>query len=852
MATNPLSYTNLTYEDILSAIRSKISSNENLANLRESAEYQTLLELIAGMTDIVNWNLEKRASENYISLAKLKSSVIGLARNIGYDITRSIPAEAKIKIRISGDLTSKGINSGDVFQIPIYTNFTYETNNFLLKKTYTYSFTDDDVQAITDDGEDFELELTLSNLEEEIYLLEGEIKDKVIEGSTNQQVGQIFQKYLIEDLTFSNQYGEQDYDILITKISVGVDENSAEEYDIDRRSVINVTSLENFILGESKKVCVLRTSNDENIELLFGDGQYASLGATVSASGPSTTFDNIYIQYLSTNGSKANQVGVINEKLTTDITITVDGADITNNVEFIFTSNIVGGADIEDIDSIRLNAPNIFYSLDRVVSKRDYVTYLKYLTSPINIKNAIAWGEQEEQRDTGNVDPIKKLFNVVLFSCLASMYNLDSSPYSVKTTENGDLDTAVLDFNYDEYGVVNQNYFNVYVKQNVVEQLQQYHTSADTYVIYGDEVDIDFTDFVTRFSTGYFYARFDSDFYLTSTYKNFASEINFSTVTTEDEIATALTNILSTRIDNRGDDVTNENYNLSAFSNIEFTWNSEYNRFEMTIPSFDPCYISEIYDAYNSTSADSLMTALGLSNKNSSKIVINDAINIVTDKINDVVDKLNTRAQLTVKNIYISPTIHNMRLTGNVYINQLADRDSTITNIKNAIYTWLDKNADFRKEIYLSNIIELIEDFDDVVYANVKFEPVDLDVNTSFVNSDTAVIVSKSTYADELSTITNLMTTPNYGNQFYNNNLTLQSFWTITKSFYDDLPATNSFHTPFRDSIDFLDLMSIVYRDNLYRIQNNLIDSNGNIINYTKGNEIVKLNLSFSGQYYSK
>jgi len=826
---------------------------QNLANLRESAEYQTLIELIAGMTDIVNWNLEKRANENYINLAKLKSSVIGLSRNVGYDITRPIPANSKMKIKLSGDLTTKGIVSGDVFQIPIYTEFTFEDSTFLLKNTFTYTFTDTDILNISSNGENFELFIEYNNLDNEIELIEGEIKNKIIEGATNQQVGQIFQEYRIEDLTFSNQYGEFDYDTPITKISVGVDENSAEEYEIDRRSVINVKSLENFVLGDSKKVCVIRTATDENLDLLFGDGQYASIGATVSGNGPSTTFDNIYIQYLSTNGSSANRVGVINKKLNSDVSITVNGSDITSNVEFIFTTNIIGGADIEDIDSIKINAPNIYYSLDRIVSKRDYITYLKYLTSPINIKNAIAWGEQEEQRDNKNPDPIKKLFNVVLFSCLASMYNLDSSPYSVKSSENNDLDTAVLDFNYDEYELTNQNYFNVYVKQNVVEQLQSYQTSADTFVIYGDEVSIDTTDFKTKFATGYFEYNYTSEVNLPQVTLNSLLDIDFSSIGDENDIATTLTNKLILDTDNRGDGITNPNYNNKLFPTAKVTWNSTESRFEITIQATSSCYITDILDNITGSSTpseDSLMSVLGLANKNYSKIVVSDTSVLSTDKIVDVVDKLAERSQITTKSIYISPTIHNIRLTGKVYLNKLSDKDSTMISIKDSIYSWLDKNADFRKNIYISNVIEIIEDFDNVIHADVKFEPVSLTVNSSFFNQESVDIVSNPIYSDEYNQIINLMNN-SYDGQYYNDDLTLKSFWDITSNFYNDLPIVNSFHTPFRDSIDFLKLISVAYRDNVHRIQNNMIDENGNIVNYTKGNEIVKLNLEFSGQYYT-
>ena len=86
--------------------------------------------------------------------------------------------------------------------------------------------------------------------------------------------------------------------------------------------------------------------------------------------------------------------------------------DLTALIEFNLTTDIVGGADLEAVESIKLNAPSIYYSLDRCVTPGDYTAYLRTMTSPIIIRNAIAWGEQDEG---GNIEPIQKLFNIYKF-----------------------------------------------------------------------------------------------------------------------------------------------------------------------------------------------------------------------------------------------------------------------------------------------------------------------------------------------------------------------------------------------------------------------------------------------------
>lgn len=844
---NFLKYTNLTYEEILTGIKNKIENDSRFENFKESSIAQLTYEIFAAVGDLCNYNIERRAEENYFDTCKLRSSAILLAKQLGYVINRPIPAEAKIKMKITGDLTSKNIQTGDILQVPIYTDFTYDSNNYLLKDTISYTFTSADIHSISADAADYEKEITIGDGGSYFYIIQGERKQKIIEGETNDQIGQNFQIYEIDDEEFSNKYGNEDYDIPITTIGVGRTSATAVDYSIDRRSLINLESIENFIQGDEKKVCVIRTSVNETIEVLFGDAQYAAIGATVSANGPITNYDNIYVTYLATKGSKANKTGIINESLNTNETILAGSADITSNIEFLFYSNLIGGADIEDIDSIKLNAPSIYYSLDRVVTKRDYIAYLKSLTSPIIIKNAIVWGEQDEMRNSTN-EPIRKLFNVVLFSCLGSLYNLIGSTYSVKT-ENNNLETAVLDLDYQEDELKNENYFNVYVKQNVVEQLETYNTSGTYYVLYGnDDLNLDLTDFKTNYDTQTLTVNYTSNNYLSGTIFTLSTTtdaISISAVTDLSGIANELQTKLRLIIDERGSSVINSNYNNYAFSAITCNYDSINDRFIISGSPNDPCYISSILPNLTATNY-AFTNAIGFYNKTSNKAtsIINDD-DLISDKITSVIDKLDLRSQITIKNIYISPIIQNFDLKGTVYVNQLADKTDVLTNIKNAIYTWLDKNADFDLPIYLSNITEIIEEFPNVVYCNIEFSA--SNVSYTAFNSSSNIILDKALYADETTLKTEV-------NKYYNilsadNSLTERTFFGYTKDLYDSLTNSNNNHTPFRDTEDFTILISDIHKIFLNRIKNNMIDSNGNIINYSMPNEIAKVNITLISTY---
>jgi hypothetical protein len=285
---NFLDFTGLTYEEIISQINAKVSSNSDLDNFRESAIAQTLLEIFAGSTDLVNYYLERRAEECFLDTAQLPSSVILLAKALGYIVKRPIPASTSIKMKIKGPMTA-GVVVGDIIQIPAHTKFTYDGESYILKDTFSYTLSAMPNGALPSSASyDFEVDLTPK-------LIQGEILNKAIIGTTNQQLNQKFQLYKIDDKTFSNLYGEEDVgadgnyfdgptyvpsDLNTTTISVGSDINNTNYYQIDRRSLLNWTTLNNFNnTSASTNVCLIRTRPDETIELVFGDDQFANIGA---------------------------------------------------------------------------------------------------------------------------------------------------------------------------------------------------------------------------------------------------------------------------------------------------------------------------------------------------------------------------------------------------------------------------------------------------------------------------------------------------------------------------------------------------------------------------------------------
>lgn len=589
MPSNFLNYTNLSYNEIKSDIISRLSQDSRFANFTESQLYAVMMEIFSATTDFNNYYIERRAEESYPDSAKLRSSIIRLSKMLGYVVRRPIPATTSIKITLKSLPT--GASAGQTIQFKKFTPFTFNGMSFVLKDGLTYTLTQADVNNFADPNyfkvlefyssepnkayEIFESQLIPDEFKQPITLFQAEFKTYAVP-NTSTQADQRFQTYKINDKEFSNLYGQEDFgfdvttgdiDVIenVTRVAVGSDESSAfcndmsefdakNEFIIDRRSFLNdytIPLLTAAEAGKTVKYCVIKTNADDTVELKFGDDVVSSIGAK--------GLNNVYVKYLSTKGADGNFVGVIGKRIECQ-SDTFGNNFTTENFLFELRRNVVGGANIEEIDSIKINSPEIFYSLDRCVTPRDYINFLRTLTiSGKQIKNAIVWGEQEETRD--NIYKIAniKLFNVVLFCVLADMYVKSNGVY----TGLEDLDTIILDTN-------NLNdYYSLMVLSDSVTPLQTIDTTNEE---------------------------------LVSIYK-----------------------------------------------------------------------------------------------------------------------KLYSRSEITVKNIYVSPVVHDFKIDGNIYLNPLVDKQRTVSKVNNAIYEYLSKNADFNTPIYLSNIIDIVEDFPEVHHADIYF-----------------------------------------------------------------------------------------------------------------------------------
>lgn len=513
-----LNYTDVDYDKIIKQIEDRLKA-DGFESIIDSKLLMLCIDVFGASVDYIVYYLERRAEECFFDTARLRSSVILLSRHLGYSIQRPIPAQTSISITLKGNASLSGeVLTGLKIYFPRYsTKFNIQGKPYILKKSLRYT-----IGASDDFGNpDWKKTLSFATIEQDgtfelreegsegnydnasislVNVIQGEVREFKLLASENDLAGQIFQKYSIPDLEFSNLFGREDFsydsetgdfELIagLTQVSVtGPDEIAFSEetlYTIDRRSLVNHETLYRdtwdkyydingqFIEQNLPRRVVIKTDRSEAVELQFADGLISRM--------PKST-ETIHIRYFATKGKQANQVGVIGTKATSNSKIYISAStliDISSDIDYRLTRNINGGADIESIESIKVNAPAVYNALDRLISKGDYTSYLKGLQSPINISNAIVWGEQEEAR-ARDVRAIHKYVNMIFYTVLGDLYLTTpdgrSLPKVLLETDTYEQSLETISINYSgllegfDYTIYSpMAYFNILVADQIVQ-----------------------------------------------------------------------------------------------------------------------------------------------------------------------------------------------------------------------------------------------------------------------------------------------------------------------------------------------------------------------------------------------
>jgi len=343
MATK-LEISELDFDGIKANLKTFLSQQNEFTDYDfEGSGMSTLLDVLAYNTHYLGYNANMLANEMYLDSADLRSSVVSLAKQVGYTPTSCTSSTATIDVLVSPA-------SGASLTMSRGTKFSTTVDG------QSYSFVNNaDVSITPTDGV-----YKFSNL-------------KIHEGSY------LNYKYTVSTSDIDQRFIIPNDSVDTTTLTVKIQESSSD-------ATTNTYTLASGITGldSTSKVYFLQEVEGGRFEIYFGDGV---LGKAV-ADG-----NIVILDYINTNRDAPNGA--------TSFTLsgTVGGF---SNATITTISNAAGGTGLESISSIKYNAPRDYSAQDRAVTAEDYKTLVKSLYANAQAVQVYG-GEDAETPDYGKV-----------------------------------------------------------------------------------------------------------------------------------------------------------------------------------------------------------------------------------------------------------------------------------------------------------------------------------------------------------------------------------------------------------------------------------------------------------------
>ena len=475
-----LDYSKVTHEQLLEQFKNRIISDPKFKDMSAAAIYQMYMEMMAGTFDMLHFYLGRTAEEMFLDSAKLDSSVIKLAKNLGYNPKRAIPATANIAIKLKGPLPRTAANGDVIWFNNEKLQLKFNNKPYRLDHCYSYTLNADDIAngvnnpnwsktiqySIPNDVNDGWIPLTnRAEYLDKIKIVQCEIKTTEIYAVANaEHLTEAYQCYDIDDIKFSNYYGLRDpYAISDSEYipangwcKVGIGLNKTDAFSPEKLCDIEIENIycnkrvkaANDELGQTKKlnVCRIESNQDKTVRITFGDGAIVNNG-----------FNNedeiLYVQYVVTDGYAANTPDVIGSVLTNSSRIMAHSAgklyDITDNISFVLTTNISNGDDFESAQRMKNSAAVYFASRGQLINKKDFNDYFSSMSRPIHAKNAIAWTTTELKSKIRNLDEdyankLNSAKDAVFYTVIGDLYeSLGNNKYTAKNVYTSD-DSSIV------------------------------------------------------------------------------------------------------------------------------------------------------------------------------------------------------------------------------------------------------------------------------------------------------------------------------------------------------------------------------------------------------------------------
>ena len=320
MATK-LDISELDFQGIKENLKTFLSQQDEFRDYDfQGSGMNILLDVLAYNTHYLGYNANMLANEMYLDSASQRSSVVSLAKQVGYTPRSATSSKATIDVTVNNA-------SGSSITMSRGTKFTSTVDGT------AYNFVNNaDVSISPVDGV-----YKLSNLE-------------VFEGTF------LNFKYTVNTADTEQRFVIPNDDVDTTTLTVKIQESATD-------TTTNTYTLASGITGldSTSKVYFLQEVENGRFEVYFGDGV---LGKAV-ADG-----NIIILDYITCNRDAPNGAS----------TFTLSGnVGGFTNVTISTIGNAAGGDSPETIKSIKYNAPRDYTSQDRAVTADDYKVLVKSL-----------------------------------------------------------------------------------------------------------------------------------------------------------------------------------------------------------------------------------------------------------------------------------------------------------------------------------------------------------------------------------------------------------------------------------------------------------------------------------------
>ena len=338
---------NLDFNDIKIALKEYMRAQSDFTDYDfEASAISQILDVMAYNTYYTAFNTNMVVNELFLDSATLRDNVVTLAKQLGYAPKSITAPTAAVDLSLNFNGTAPAsctLKAGSGF----VTNFDGSLYRYVLKE--------DNKVSVANNSANF-VDLPIY---EGSFIKVNEVVDTTLKN----------QRFIIENAGVDTN-----------TLKIRVFESASSSVFTDYAAANNILDI-----GSNDKIYFLNEIEDEKYEIFFGDGV---LGKKLEDGNV------IEISYIVTNGPVTNGAksftfnGLMEDE---------NGASITLpfSVDTINTTSIAaGGANIENINKIKYNAPKFYGSQNRAVTANDYKAIVRNLYPAIS--DIIVFGGEEQ------------------------------------------------------------------------------------------------------------------------------------------------------------------------------------------------------------------------------------------------------------------------------------------------------------------------------------------------------------------------------------------------------------------------------------------------------------------------